>query len=106
MSPDAMGSVVLLDIIVVIAPFILAGWLTGWPGKRERIAVKYAGLSFLLFGVTTLLRLVIFGRHMPAGKYTMRLMTTEQDLRLSLLFVCAGFAVMLVHHLFLRSKPC
>lgn len=100
------GSAMLLDMGLVFAPFLVALWLTGWPGKNERIAVKYAGLSFVLFGVSMLLRLVLFGRHLPAGKYTMRLMTTEQDLRFSLFFVTIGFVVMLAHHLFLREKRC
>lgn len=68
--------------------------------------MKYAGLSIVLFGVSTLLRLVLLCRHMPVGKYSMRLMTTGQDLRLSLFFIIGGFAVMLGQHLFLREKRC
>jgi hypothetical protein len=53
-----------------------------------------------------LLCLVLFGRHLPVGKYSTRLMTTEQDLRLSLFFVMVGFVVMPGHQLFLREKRC
>ncbi len=96
----------LLDIGLIFSPFLVAWWLTGWPRKHECIGVKYAGLTFVLLGVSTLLRTVLFGRHMPAGKYSMRLLTTGQDLRLSLFFVTVGFIVMLAYHRFLREKRC
>ena len=59
-----------MDFLFVLAPFIAAWWLAGWPGKSGPAAVKMAGLSFVLFGASMFLRLVILGRQMPAGRYT------------------------------------
>ncbi len=90
----------MLDFIFVMAPFVLAWWLTGWPGKSNPAAVKAAGWSFVLFGISMLLRLVVLGRRLPAHKYSDQLMTTWGSLGFCVFMIVAGGVVLLVHSYF------
>lgn len=96
----------MLDFLFVMTPFFLAVWLTLkgspnllWPSRNDPIWVKCAGLSFILFGTSMFLRLALLGRQMPAGKYTMRLMTTGQTLGFCLFMVAIGACVLFAHKL-------
>lgn len=94
----------MVDFIFVLAPFFLAWWLTGWPGKANPVAVKTAGLGFLFFGASMLLRLVILGRQMPAGKYSDRLMTTGGTVGFCLFIAAVGIVVLLAHSCFAKRR--
>lgn len=96
----------MLDFLFVATPFFLAVWLTVkgspgplLPGRNDPIWVKGAGLSFVLFGISMFLRLALLGRQLPAGKYSMRLMTTGQTLGFCLFMVAVGSCVLLAHRL-------
>ncbi|QYR52953.1 hypothetical protein [Lysobacter soyae] len=93
----------MLDFIFVISPFIAAWWLAGWPGKNDPTVVKMAGLSFILFGVSMFLRMAIFGRQMPAGKYTDSLMSTSGTIGFCVFIATVGFLVLFVHHYFSKK---
>ncbi|RQO38690.1 hypothetical protein DBV14_31790 [Variovorax sp. KBW07] len=93
-----------VDFILVLAPFILAWWLAGWPGKADPVAVKAAGLSFLFFGASMLLRLAVFGRQMPAGKYSGRLMTTGGTVGFCVFIAAVGVVVLLAHSWFAKRR--
>lgn len=94
----------MLDVLFVLVPFVAAGWIVGWPGKGDPAAVKVAGLVFVLFGASMLLRLILLGRQMPAGKYTMRLMTTQGTVGFCVFMIGAGLLVLLAHWYFNRRE--
>ncbi|MCP8467389.1 hypothetical protein NK553_25895 [Pseudomonas sp. ZM23] len=96
----------MLDFIFVMTPFFLAVWLVLkdspdllLPSRNDPVWAKFAGLSFILFGASMFLRLALLGRQLPAGKYTMRLMTTGQTLGFCLFMVAIGALVLFAHKL-------
>jgi hypothetical protein len=59
------------DVIFVLAPFVLAWRLTGWPTRHPRALVSYLGPSLMLLGAS-LLRLAIFGSLPPVHDLRLR----------------------------------
>ncbi len=90
----------MLDFLFVLTPFTVAWWKAGWPGKSDPAAVRMAGLSFVFFGASMFLRLVVFGRQMPAGKYTERMMTTSGTIGFCVFIAAVGASILFAHHYF------
>ena len=90
----------MLDFIFVFTPVIAAWWWAGCPGKSDPAAVKMAGLSFVLFGASMFLRMFFFGRQMPAGKYTARLMSTSGTIGFCVFIAVVGALVIFAHNYF------
>ncbi len=92
------------DLIFVLAPFVLAWRLTGWPTRHPRALVNYLGLSLMLLGASLLLRLAIFGSLPPVHDPQLPAVSVMETVEICGFTAAIGLITMLVHLFFMREE--